>query len=76
MNAGHKSFADIVRMYQQVLYWHIRRVVLVHEDAEDILQESPTPPYVSIMPVWKKPIMHSRRNLPASTFFLKSISPK
>lgn len=34
------SFADIVRMYQQPLYWYIRRVVIVHEDAEDILQET------------------------------------
>lgn len=48
MNAGHKSFADIVRMYQQVLYWHIRRVVLVHEDAEDILQETFLKAYKSI----------------------------
>lgn len=34
------SFADIVRMYQQPLYWYIRRVTIVHEDAEDILQET------------------------------------
>jgi len=27
-------------MYQQPLYWYIRRVVLVHEDSEDILQET------------------------------------
>jgi RNA polymerase sigma-70 factor (ECF subfamily) len=40
MNGPHLSFPDIVRMYQQPLYWHIRRVVIVHEDAEDILQET------------------------------------
>lgn len=34
------SFPEIVRMYQQQLYWYIRRIVLVHEDAEDILQET------------------------------------
>jgi RNA polymerase sigma factor, sigma-70 family len=34
------SFADIVRMYQQPIYWYIRRVVIVHEDAEDIMQET------------------------------------
>lgn len=34
------SFAEIVRMYQQPLYWYIRRVTIVHEDAEDILQET------------------------------------
>ena len=40
MDGRHKSFADIVRMYQQHLYWYIRRVTIVHEDAEDILQET------------------------------------
>ena len=40
MNGRHKDFADIVRMYQQLLYWYIRRVAIVHEDAEDILQET------------------------------------
>lgn len=40
MNGRHKDFADIVRMYQQPLYWYIRRVTIVHEDAEDILQET------------------------------------
>lgn len=40
MRTGRMSFEDIVRMYQQPLYWYIRKVVLVHEDAEDILQET------------------------------------
>ncbi|MBQ0080875.1 MAG: RNA polymerase sigma factor [Alistipes sp.] len=34
------SFPEIVRTYQQPLYWYIRRTVLVHEDTEDILQET------------------------------------
>lgn len=34
------TFQDVVRTYQQPLYWYIRRIVLVHEDAEDILQET------------------------------------
>ena len=34
------SFSEIVRTYQQPLYWYIRRVVLIHEDSEDILQET------------------------------------
>lgn len=40
MEGLRRSFADVVRMYQQPLYWYIRHVVIVHEDAEDILQES------------------------------------
>lgn len=33
------SFNLIVRKYQQPLYWHIRRLVVVHEDTDDILQD-------------------------------------
>lgn len=32
------SFTQLVRKYQERLYWHIRRMVVVHEDANDILQ--------------------------------------
>lgn len=32
------QFADIVRQYSEGLYWKIRRIVLNHEDANDILQ--------------------------------------
>ncbi|MFO7978260.1 MAG: sigma-70 family RNA polymerase sigma factor [Bacteroidales bacterium] len=37
-NANY-SFNLIVRKYQQPLYWHIRRLVIVHEDTDDILQD-------------------------------------
>lgn len=40
MGSLKMSFPEIVRMYQKPLYWYIRRVVLVHEDSEDILQET------------------------------------
>ncbi|MGX5818551.1 RNA polymerase sigma factor [Chitinophaga lutea] len=33
-----KGFTLIVRKYQERLYWHIRRLVLDHEDANDVLQ--------------------------------------
>lgn len=39
MSISGLDFTEIVRMYQQPLYWYIRKVVLIHEDAEDILQE-------------------------------------
>ena len=32
------SFTKLVRKYQERLYWHIRRMVVEHEDANDILQ--------------------------------------
>ena len=33
-----KSFTLIVKKYQEKLYWHIRRMVVTHEDANDVLQ--------------------------------------
>ena len=33
-----EAFTRLVRKYQERLYWHIRRMVVEHEDANDILQ--------------------------------------
>jgi RNA polymerase sigma-70 factor (ECF subfamily) len=33
-----KAYTAIVRKYQERLYWHIRRMVVEHEDANDVLQ--------------------------------------
>ena len=33
-----KAFTDIIKKYQERLYWHIRRMVIEHEDANDVLQ--------------------------------------
>jgi RNA polymerase sigma factor (sigma-70 family) len=33
-----KAFTAILRKYQEKLYWHIRRMVIHHEDANDVLQ--------------------------------------
>jgi RNA polymerase sigma-70 factor (ECF subfamily) len=35
-----KGFLLLMDEYQKPLYWHIRRLVVSHEDAEDILQET------------------------------------
>ncbi len=32
------AFTKLVRKYQERLYWHIRRLVVTHEDANDVLQ--------------------------------------
>ena len=34
----HYAFNLIMRKHQQRLYWHIRRIVIDHEDANDIVQ--------------------------------------
>ena len=33
-----KAFSIIVKRYQERLYWHVRRMVINHEDANDVLQ--------------------------------------
>ena len=33
-----KAFTDIIKKYQEKLYWHIRRMVVTHDDANDVLQ--------------------------------------
>jgi len=37
-NANY-AFNLIVRKYQERVYWHIRKMVLNHEDADDLVQE-------------------------------------
>ncbi|MES2891532.1 MAG: sigma-70 family RNA polymerase sigma factor [Bacteroidota bacterium] len=33
-----RAFTAIIKKYQERLYWHIRRMVVHHEDANDVLQ--------------------------------------
>lgn len=35
-----KGFRVLMQRYGKVIYWHIRRIVVSHEDAEDALQET------------------------------------
>lgn len=34
------AFTRLVREYQEPLYWQIRRMVIVHDDADDVLQNT------------------------------------
>lgn len=34
------AFNHIVRRYQERLYWHIRKMVIVHDDTDDLLQNT------------------------------------
>ena len=34
------EFEQLVHTYQEPLYWHIRRLVVSHEDARDLVQET------------------------------------
>lgn len=35
-----KAFEGVVRQYSEQLYWQVRRIVLVHEDADDVVQNT------------------------------------
>ncbi len=34
------AFSKLVNRYQERLYWHIRRIVIDHDDADDVLQNT------------------------------------
>ena len=34
------AFSQLVNKYQERLYWHIRRIVIDHDDADDVLQNT------------------------------------
>jgi len=40
------AFQRLVNIYQERLYWHIRKIVLNHEDSDDVLQNT-------FIKVWK-----------------------
>ncbi|MFW5830939.1 MAG: RNA polymerase sigma factor [Prolixibacteraceae bacterium] len=40
------AFHRLVKKYQERLYWHIRKILLNHEDTDDVLQET-------FIKVWK-----------------------
>lgn len=43
-----KAFEVLIDTYKQRLYWHIRRIVLNHDDADDVLQNTFIKVYRSI----------------------------
>lgn len=45
-NTREKAFTALVDRYKERLYWHIRRLVVTHEDADDVLQNT-------FIKVWK-----------------------
>jgi len=34
------AYTSLIRKYQEKLYWHVRRIVVQHEDANDVLQNA------------------------------------
>ena len=42
------AFDEIIARYNERLYWHIRRIVVQHEEAEDVLQDTFVAAYTNI----------------------------
>ncbi|MGQ9846368.1 MAG: RNA polymerase sigma factor [Bacteroidales bacterium] len=37
---SHAAFKELIEKYQQPLYWHIRKILLDHDDTDDVLQNT------------------------------------
>jgi len=35
-----KAFRELMSLYKERLYWHIRKIVIIHDDADDVLQNT------------------------------------
>jgi len=35
-----KAFKKLITEYKERLYWHIRKIVISHDDADDVLQNT------------------------------------
>lgn len=40
LNQKEKAFKELLDLYQKRLYWHIRKMVITHENANDVLQNT------------------------------------
>lgn len=43
---AEKAFSELLSAYQERLYWHIRKMVTSHDDADDVLQNT-------FLKIWK-----------------------
>jgi RNA polymerase sigma-70 factor (ECF subfamily) len=39
-NTQEQAFRNLMSLYKKRLYWHIRKIVLSHDDADDVLQNT------------------------------------
>ncbi|AXT19654.1 sigma-70 family RNA polymerase sigma factor [Flavobacteriaceae bacterium AU392] len=43
-----KAFRELISLYKERLYWHIRKIVISHDDSDDVLQNTFIKVYKSI----------------------------
>lgn len=53
------AFRDLLDLYQERLYWHIRKIVLSHDDTNDVLQNTFIRVYKSINNFKEKSSLHT-----------------
>ncbi|MGV6845624.1 MAG: RNA polymerase sigma factor [Lutibacter sp.] len=54
-----KAFSKLLDLYQQRLYWHIRKIVITHENANDVLQNTFIRVYKSLPKFQQKSALHT-----------------
>ncbi|MDO5969369.1 RNA polymerase sigma factor [Flavivirga aquimarina] len=54
-----KAFAKLLDLYQERLYWHIRKLVITHENANDVLQNTFLRIYKSLPNFKQKSSLHT-----------------
>ena len=42
-----KAFRELISIYKEHLYWHIRKIVISHDDTDDVLQNTFIKIYIS-----------------------------
>ena len=53
------AFSELLDVYQERLYWHIRKIVITHENADDVLQNTFIRVYKSIANFQEKSSLHT-----------------
>ncbi|KGL64203.1 RNA polymerase sigma factor [Polaribacter sp. Hel1_85] len=53
------AFSELLDVYQERLYWHIRKIVTTHENADDVLQNTFIRIYKSIQNFQEKSTLHT-----------------
>ena len=54
-----RAFGELLNVYQERLYWHIRKIVHTHENADDVLQNTFIRIYKSIANFQEKSALHT-----------------
>jgi len=54
-----RAFGELLDVYQERLYWHIRKMVHTHENADDVLQNTFIRIYKSIVNFQEKSTLHT-----------------